>query len=132
MSRAVMDYSAARVAPTVEAFDPDREADAPVAGFYRAKLNARGVAVGIRIWFGQPLDPVTGEELDRSLRWQAQCNGRPIEMDRVWPQCGRQPIDADEYAYLSRLQDWGEQHAPSSPEADPRKPINWLTAPLGI
>lgn len=104
----------------------------PVAGFFRMKLNSRGVAVGIRIWFGQPLDPVTGEEMDRSLRWQAQCNGRPIELDRVWPQCAGQRIDAAEYAYLSSLQAWGEQHAPSSPEANPHKPVNWLTAPLGI
>lgn len=106
--------------------------DAPVTGHYRMRLCSGGVMVGVRIWFGQPLDPETGEEMDRSLRWQAQCNGRPIDLERVWPQCAGQPISAQEYAYLSSRQDWGEQHAPSSPEANPRKPVNWLTAPIDI
>lgn len=104
----------------------------PVAGFFRHRLRGGAVAVGVRLWFGPPHDPVTGEELDRSWRWQAEANGREIAFERVWPQCTGQPIDAQEYAHLSSLQDWGEQHSPASPEANPHKAVNWLTAPLSI
>lgn len=104
----------------------------PVAGFYRYRLRSGGVAVGVRIWFGPPHDPLTGEEMDRSWRWQAEVNGRPIDLDRVWPTGAGEPIDAREYEHLSSLQTWGEQNAPHSPEANPNKPVNWLTAPLTI
>ncbi len=130
MSRAPMDYSAPRAAPPVEAFDPDREADAPVAGFYKTKLSKGGHPVGVRIWFGPPLDPVTGEEMDRSHRWQAHANGRAIDLDRVWPFCGRHQIDEREYRYLAELQTWAERNAPDSPQANPHRRINPLTAPL--
>lgn len=104
----------------------------PVPGFYRHKLRSGAVAVGVRIFFGPPCDPDTGEEMDRAPRMQAHCNGRYVELDYVWPQCARQPIDAREYAYLSSIQAWGEQHAPSSPEANPTKPVNWLTASIEL
>lgn len=104
----------------------------PVAGWYRHKLRSGAVAVGVRIWWGPPADPVTGEEMDRSPRWQAHCNGRYVEIDRVWPQCAGAPIPEAEYDYLTSLQVWGEQHAPASPEANPHKPVNWLTAPINL
>lgn len=104
----------------------------PVAGHYRTKLRSGGVLVGVRLWHGPPHDPVTGEELDRSWRWQADCNGEPVDFDRVWPGCAGDPIGAEEYAYLASLQAWGREHAPTSPEANPHKPVNWLTAPLTI
>jgi len=127
--RRALTYDAARTATPVSG---GIDVSVPVAGFYRTKLRGGGVAVGIRIFFGPPCDPETGEEMDRSHRWQAHCNGQFIEIDRVWPECARQQIDAKEYAYLSRLQAWAKEHAPNSPEADPRKPVNWLTAPLNI
>lgn len=104
----------------------------PTAGYFRHRLRSGAVYVGIHIWFGPPHDPVTGEEMDRGWRWQAQCNGRPIEIDSVWPECARTEITEAEYAYLTRLQAWGEAHAPNSPEANPRQKINWLTVPLNI
>ena len=100
------------------------------AGYYRTKLVSGGVQVGIHIWHGPPHDPDTGEVMDRSHRWQAHCNGRYIDIDRVWPGCGGDPIDKAEYEYLSKLQDWGEANAPESSFAKPFKPVDLLTAPL--
>lgn len=102
----------------------------PTPGFYKIRLTKGGHYVGVRIWFGPPHDPVTGEEMDRSWRWQASANGRYIEIDRVWPRCGRDPISQAEHDYLANLQSWAEVHAPNSPQADPRKPIDLLRAPL--
>lgn len=116
---------AERVEPArqFEGYDPDK----PIAGFYRMRLRSGGVFVGIRIWYGQPLDPVTGEEMDRSLRWQALANGKPIPLDQVWPRCADDRVSETEYAYLTSLQGWAEQHAPESAFADPTKKIDLLS-----
>jgi hypothetical protein len=128
VSRGRLDYSARRAPVQAQGFDPDR----PVAGFYRTKLRRGAVPVGIRIWFGVPLDPVTGEELDRSPRWQATANGRYIDLERVWPGCADEPIDEAEHRYLCSLQAWGEQHAPDAPHADPTRAVDLLTAPIPL
>lgn len=105
--------------------DPDQ----PVAGFYRMRLRTGGVFVGIRIWYGAPLDPIDGTELDRSHRWQARANGEDIAFDRAWPKCVADPIDQAEHDYLAASQAWGREHAPHSPQANPTQRINPLTAP---
>lgn len=104
----------------------------PVAGFYRTKLRSGAHPVGIYIWFGPPLDPDTGDEMDRGHRWQAHCNGKYIDLDRVWPVCGGDPIDRAEYVHLTEVQRWGERNAPSSPQANPNQRINLLTAPITL
>ncbi len=111
---------------------PTYSAETPTAGYYRSKLVKGGVAVGVRIWFGPPLDPVTGEEMDRSHRWQAQVNGECVDIDRVWPFGIGERIDQREYDYLRRLAEWAAGELPDSPLANPRKPVDLLTAPLLI
>lgn len=112
--------------PTFQGFDPDT----PIAGYYRMRLRSGGVFVGVRIWFGVPLDPTTGEEMDRSLRWQAHANGAYIDLERVWPKCAADAITEAEHDYLTSLHAWGKEHAPNSPQANPHQRINFLTAPL--
>lgn len=86
----------------------------PVAGFYRHKLGRSTVRAGVRIWHGPPADPVTGEIMDRSWRWQAEVNGEPIDFERVWPMCAGEPITEDEYRRYCARKAWAEQHAPDS------------------
>lgn len=90
----------------------------PAEGFYRTRLRAGAVRGGVRIWFGPPLDPVTGEELDRSPRFQAEFDGSYIEIDRVWPECAGDPISEAEYRRYCARKAWAEQHAPNSAYAD--------------
>lgn len=125
MARARIDYSSssgrsARVEGGVDV-------TTPVAGHYRTKLRSGGVFVGVRIWHGPPLDPDTGEELDRSWRWQAHLNGEYIELDRVWPQCAADPITPEEYKLMCAKAEWAKQHAPASAYTDPRKRIDLLS-----
>lgn len=127
MSRAYIDYSA-RTSVQRDGFNPD----VPIAGLYRMKLVSGAVASAIRIWHGLPLDPVTGDELDRAPCWNAAANGKQIALDRAWPKCADAPIDAQEYAYLIARHAWGEEHAPQSPQARPDQPINLLNAPFPI
>lgn len=127
--RAPLIYSERRaLAGPVQGFDPDQ----PIAGFYRMRLTRGGHPVGIRIWYGAPLDPVTGEELDRSHRWQATANGRPFDLERAWPRCADDPITEAEHDHLCRVQAWGEAHAPDSPQANPERPVDLLRAPIAL
>lgn len=126
MARATLDY-AARRAPAARAagFDPD----APVSGFYRHRLRAGAVYVAVRIWFGEPREPWTGEVMDRAPRWNASVNGQWIEVEEVWPVCADAPISAQEAAYLTSLQAWGAEHGHAA-IADPRRRLDPLHTPL--
>lgn len=99
----------------------------PVEGFFRHRLRSGAVRVGVRIFHGPPLDPITGEELDRSWRWQAEVNGEPAEIDRVWPQCTGEPISEAEYRRYCDLQKWAREQAPDSAYADPSRRIDPLS-----
>ena len=127
MSRAHLDYTVRR-APTapVAGFNPD----VPVAGHYRMKMRSGGVFVGIAIWFGPPTDPETGEEMDRSHRWQATENGRPVPLERVWPRCAEDKITESEAAHLIAVEAWAKQHAPQSALANPKRRIDLLNEVL--
>lgn len=116
MTRSARPYAdGAAVARTFEGFNTD----VPVAGFYRMKLRSGGVLVGIRVWYGAPLDPVTGEEMDRGWRWQAQADdGGMIELDRVWPACARSPITEADFRVRQGRRRWAEKEAPDSAYAN--------------
>jgi hypothetical protein len=125
MSRPLIDYTARRAPVGAEGFNPDT----PIAGLYRLKLRSGAVWCAVRIWHGPPHDPVTGEEMDRSHRWQATLNGRPFDIERAWPRCADEPIDEAEHAYLIATERWAVENAPSSPQANPERRIDMLTAP---
>lgn len=125
MSRAHLDYTQRLVAAPSTGFDPD----VPKTGLYQMRLVSGGVFVPVKIWFGAPLDPVTGEELDRAPRWQATANGEPIPLERVWPKCADAPIDRGEFEYLTERQAWAAKNAPDSVFANPKRRIDFLTSP---
>lgn len=102
----------------------------PIPGFYRMRLRSGGVPVGIKIWFGPPHDPVTGEELDRSLRWQAHCNGEYIDIDRVWPKCAAETITEIDYNRHCVKQQWARENVPDHALAKPTKEVDYLKSPL--
>ena len=126
--RAYLDYTKAAAVPAGRfvGFDPN----IPIAGHYRFRMRSGGALCGVRIWFGPPLDPVTGEELDRSLRWQALVNDEPVDLDRVWPKCAADLISEEEYRHFCRVQDWARENAPDSPMADPRRKADPLSSPI--
>lgn len=86
----------------------------PVAGFYRMSLGRGSVDVGIKLWFGPPSDPITGELLDRGYRWQALADDEPMEFEAAWPKCAGDPISAQEYRRLVARKAWAREHAPDS------------------
>ena len=124
MSRAPMVYADAGAVTGFSGYD----VTVPTPGFYKMSLVHGGHPVAIEILYGPPRDPDTGEIMDRSWRFQATANGQPIDLDLVWPRCGRAPITATEAAYLTGLQAWAAEHAPASPQANPARRIDLLDA----
>lgn len=100
--------------------------------FYRIKLVKDGPPVGLKYWYGQPLDPVTGEILDRSPRWIAEVNGKPADLAEIAPwvveglgsEVKGEEISADEYLYLTALHDYAINHDATAPEANIRTPVD--------
>jgi hypothetical protein len=104
------------------------DVERPQEGFYRFKLRSGGVYGVVRIWYGAPLDPQTGEEMDRSWRWQAAFNGELIEFEQAWPQCAKMPCTEADYRHAIRRQEWAKKHAPDSAFADHRTRIDPLSS----
>jgi hypothetical protein len=75
-----------------------KNVDSPESGFYEMKDGDRWAAVAI--WFGPPNDPETGEELDRSYRWQARRNGQEADPWELWPYVCARPISQEQYLEL--------------------------------
>lgn len=125
MTRSSRPYAAG--AETARQFD-GLDVETPVAGFYRVRIGAETVAVGVRLWFGAPLDPVTGEELDRGWRWQAQADdGSFLEFERVWPACARDPITEDSFNARRARREWAREHAPNSAYAELGRKVDRLS-----
>lgn len=95
----------------------------PKAGFFRHKLRSGGVVGAVRIWHGPPHDPVTGEEMDRSHRWQAEFLGEYAEFLDVWPACAgdANEITEAEYRALIARKEWAKTNAPASAYANPKR-----------
>lgn len=119
-----------------------------VEGYYLIQRRRQNrVALPVRVWFGPPADPETGEDLDRSPRWQIAIAGQLINenenwdamrvgnqtigsLDEFWPACTRSPIDADEYRYRLERAAWAGEHDPNDPFGDTAARIDPMRATL--
>ena len=119
------------------AFDPfeqsDQGGDNFVEGYYlRERRDC--VSMPVRVWFGPPLDPVTGEELDRTWRWQVMEAGQLVEeieqIARIWPKVMRAPTTKQEYEYRLARIEWARENDPSDPFGAVYGKIDLRTAPL--
>lgn len=106
-----------------------------MAIYYRVQLVKRGPYVPLKLWYSEPIDPLTGQRLERPAMWRAVRNGREvpiwdviIEFDgqrfRNPPAVYGDPITKEEYEYYDSLNKWAREHAPDTPEAKPRDPID--------
>lgn len=116
--------------------------DAFIPGLYRWDRRGR-VPVPVRVWFGQPLDPLTGELLDRSWRWQFEFDGFTLDafakhlgataddvLDNFWPKCRDSEIDPGEYQYLLDTAAHARENDPSSPFSRRGGKVDLLTASI--
>jgi hypothetical protein len=103
--------------------------DQPVAGFYKIKSGRDMIVRAVHIVFAPPNDPLTGEVLDRSWRWQAILDtGELIPFDTAWPNCAGAPISEQDFRCYVNRTEWARQNAPDSAYADRRKRHDPLAA----
>jgi hypothetical protein len=89
------------------------ETGKPIAGFYKRRLVRGGPWVGVKLWFGQPVDPSDPtNEMDRSPRWQALVNGIEAEPYDAWIGACSNPITEEEYCRLIGVE-------------EPHRPLDW-------
>lgn len=96
-------------------------------GYYRTRMVSGGPWCPVRIWFGPPADPDTGELIDRSPRWQATLRGLQYEGDvaSLWSWCAKHPITEAEHNYMVATARHAVTHEPEMPEASPREKIDF-------
>lgn len=111
--------------------------------FLIQRHRANRVDIPVRIWWGPPADPETGELLDRSPRWRihlagTEFDGEPVRLGNItiyavtdfWPTCATAPIDEREYAYRLERQAWAAIYDPDDPFATPGGRVDPMTATL--
>ena len=122
-------------------YDPGAT-DAFEPGFFRWERRDH-VPVPVRAWYGPPIDPLTGERLDRSWRWQFEFNGLPLEvyasaigldsgsiLESFWPRARGSKIPGAEYEYLIATRAHALDHDAGSPFASTRGRIDLLSSSI--
>lgn len=117
-------------------------ADDFAAGFYRFERRGH-VPVPVRAWFGPPADPNTGEQLERSWRWQFEFAGLALEtyahhvgfeaesiLAAFWPASRDNTITRSEYEFLLDTAAWARANDPASPFSSARGKVDLLSASL--
>lgn len=94
------------------------DVESPVEGYYKMRLRAGAVYSVVWIHYGPPNDPLTGEPLDRSWRWQAHANGELIPFEDAWPKCAKLPATEADYRRAIARQRWAQENAPGTAYAD--------------
>jgi hypothetical protein len=107
---------------------PSRRIDRPEPGFFRMRLVRGGVFVGARIYRPCPMHPETCEALDRWFDLEAEIDGEPADVLRVWE--SGDPITPAEFAYLDARGAWARRVVPDHPFANPRRPVTWAEIPV--
>ena len=102
-----------------------RRIERPEPGFFRLKLTRGGPWVAAIIFQPCPIEfePETFQAVDRVYHLQAEIDGRPVDLSRIWGY-GRR-VSMAEYLYLKATSAWARQYAPKAPEANPRQAIDF-------
>jgi hypothetical protein len=104
--------------------------DIPIAGHYRVRLIKGGPWLPLHIWQGFPIDPETGEELERGWIWRAQLIDGEVPIWNHWPMCAGSQIPEAEYRWMLATCRHAAAYDPMMPEAAPRSKIDLSTLPI--
>lgn len=104
--------------------------DTPVPGWYRRRLIKGGPWVGCVIFYACPMDPESGEPMDRSRYLLCQVNGEWRDPLETWTWCAGSPISEAEYRFLMADAAHAMEFRPTAPRANPRAKIALLECEL--
>jgi len=108
---------------------PETFNEEPECGWFKTRLVKGGPWVPARIWMYQPIDEDTGE-LVGDEKLQCEVNGQHADADEVWSRLCGNPISEQEFNYMTATRRHAAFYEPDHPAANPRQPIDWLTAPI--
>jgi hypothetical protein len=101
----------------------------PQVGLFKRKLVRGGAWVAARIFKTGERDELGRLIEDEVLR--CEVDGKAVDdVEDQWLWLAANPIDDVEFRLLMRLGPWARQHAPNDPNADPGKPIDYMTTPI--
>ncbi len=110
-----------------------RRIDRPEPGFFKLRMRSGGVFVPAIIFLSCPMDPYTGEQLDRHRCLMAAIGNDEPDfegVDKVW--MFGSLIRRSEYLYMQAVKSWAETYAPTAPEASPLEPIDHFRTPINF
>lgn len=107
----------------------DAHPDDPQCGWFKRTLSRGGVFVPARIWLDAVVDIGTGELLEPETML-CEVDGQRRDAYDQWSWLCRHPISESEFNYLTQMRRHAQQHEPDLPIANPRRPVDWLKAPL--
>lgn len=107
-------------------------------GYYKTRLVKGGPYVAAQLCYGPPLDPETGDPLDRSWRYTVRLNGelqpgcifsteQPFASKDdllIFRIALSEPIGRHEHDYIVKVAQWCRDNAPGLPEANPFRPVD--------
>lgn len=102
-------------------------------GLYAVRMAKGAVEIACKVEHAPTHDPETGEALDRSWFWTIYLEGNPAPYYQAPAVYGRillgRPIGQAYYDWLVAHRAHMRRWHPESPEANPRKPVDWETIP---
>lgn len=116
-------------AATIAGWHPLTPVGEPCCGWFKRRLIKDGIFVPARIWLEQDVDETTGELMDDERLLCEVAGERRDALDEWTWLCGH-PISKAEFDYMAATMAWAAWHAPSTPEANPKRPLNALTTPI--
>lgn len=104
--------------------------DQPEPGFYRRKLVKGGPFVGVAIFYACPMDPESGEPMQRSRHLLCQVNGEWSDPVDQWSWVAGSRVTQAEYEYLLADAAHAMEFRPAAARANPRRAIDLLDVEL--
>ena len=100
----------------------------PQCGWFKCRLVKKGPFVPARIWVVAETDD-NGDLIDEEL-YQCEVDGEYRDPEQQWLHLSKYPIPKAEFDYLTSLAAWARACEPSHPLANPRKAVDYTTAPM--
>lgn len=106
--------------------DPEPMPVIPQCGFYQRRLVHLGPFVAARIWREPEIDFITEQPSGRDVLL-CEVDGKRREPFDQWGYLCTAPISERDFRHMCGVTKWAREHAPTEPEANPNRPVDFMT-----